>query len=209
MEEPNPCLELPEKQPPTNIDRRGDVILKVGPLGAKRSFRVSSSVLSLGSPVFAAMLSSAFIEGNVPTDGSERTISLQEDNPGAVDTLLNILHLQSQNVTIWKFSSLEQLALLCDKYDCARALKPWTTLWLQQWRGSANGDDNFWKMLYISYAFDDPAAFNRASQGIVQHYTEYTMDSTPDTIPGLAILPDNLISCFNSFRLLLPSTNGA
>lgn len=209
MEEPKEEPKLAVGGKSINIDPKGDVVLEVGPPGAKRSFRVSSNVLSLGSPVFAAMLNSAFIEGNVPTDGSKRTISLQEDDPDAVDTLMNILHLQSQNVIVWTFPLLEQLALLCDKYDCARALKPWKTLWLKEWRGSVNGEDNFWKMLYISYAFDDRAAFYNASEGIVQHYTEYTIDSTPDTIPGLAILPDNVIGCLNILGLFLPSTNGA
>lgn len=107
-----------------NIDPRGDVTLEVGPPEAMITLRVSSSVLSLGSRVFEAMLNSTFIEGNVPADGSTRTISLQEDDPCAVTTLCNALHLQSQNVRVQTFKDFDELARLCDKYDCARALKP-------------------------------------------------------------------------------------
>lgn len=192
MEESKSCLEL-EEHSSTIIDPRGDVILDVGPLGAKQSFQVSSSVLSLGSPVFAAMLNSTFLEGAVPTDGTIRTISLQEDNPQAVTTLLNILHLQSQHVLVWSFTQLDQLAILCDKYDCARALKPWTTLWLQSWSGSVSGEDSFWKTLYISYALDDSVAFYSASLGILQVYTDDETDCAPGSTPGLAILPDDVI----------------
>lgn len=197
MEEPKPVVAGKKKHFSINIDPRGDVTLEVGPPGAKRSLRVSSSVLSLGSPVFTAMLNSTFIEGTVPTDGSTRTISLQEDNPRAVTTLCNVLHHQTHCGRVEKFNDLDQLAILCDKYDCARALKPWTRLWLLRWRGSVSREDNFWKMLYISYALDDRTAFYAASQGIVQHYTEDKIDFAPNSIPGLAILPDDVISCSN------------
>lgn len=196
MEEAKPAVEGKKKHFTINIDPRGDVSLDVGPPGAKRSLRVSSSVLSLGSPVFAAMLNSTFMEGTVPTDGSIRTISLQEDNPRAVTTLCNVLHHQSQYVRVETFKDVDQLALLCDKYDCARALKPWKTLWLQNWHGSENGDDDYWKMLYISYAFDDRSAFYKASLDILQHYTEDKMTDVRATRPGLAILPESVIcSC--------------
>jgi len=85
------------------------------------------------------------------------------------------------------------VALLCDKYDCAKALKPWTTLWLQKWRGSGKGEDDYWKMLYISYAFDDRSAFYAASLAILQHYDDDMMTDASATRPGLAILPDSVI----------------
>lgn len=184
MEEPKSSVEL-DKHSSTIVDPRGDVILDVGPLGAKQSFQVSSSVLSLGSPVFAAMLNSTFLEGSLPTDGTIRTISLQEDNPRPVTTLLNILHFQSQRVLVGSFTQLDQLAILCDKYDCARALKPWTGLWLQRWCGSVSGEDNFWKMLYISYAFDNSLAF----------YTAYSRITRTTTQTALLVTTQGLLSC--------------
>ncbi len=199
MEEPKPAVESKKKHFSINIDPRGDVTLKVGPPGAGRSLRVSSSVLSLGSPVFAAMLNSTFIEGTVPTDGSTRNISLLEDEPRAVTTLCNVLHHQSQYVRVEIFKDFDQLALLCDKYDCARALKPWTTLWLQKWRGVAIGEDDYWKMLYISYAFDDRPAFYAASLAILQHYNDNEMTGALATRPGLAILPDSVIGSWHQY----------
>lgn len=193
MVESKSALEGKKKHFCINIDPRGDVTLDVGPPGHKRRLRVSSNVLSLGSPVLAAMLNSTFIEGTVPTDGSTRTISLLEDDPRAVTTLCNILHHQSQYVRVEMFKDVDQMALLCDKYDCAKALKPWTTLWLQKWRGSGKGEDDYWKMLYISYAFDDRSAFYAASLAILQHYDDDMMTDASATRPGLAILPDSVI----------------
>lgn len=193
-EEPKPVVASKKKPFSISIDTRGDVILEVGPPSAKRSLRVSSKALSLGSPVFAAMLNSTFMEGAVPADGSPRSIPLPEDDPRAVTTLCNVLHHQSDYVRVERFKDLDRLAILCDKYDCARALRPWTTLWLQKWCGSLDGEDDYLKMLYISYAFKDRAAFYTASDYIVSHYNEDQIDGALATRPGPLILPENVLS---------------
>lgn len=176
------------------IDSNGDVVLQVGHGEDGKSLQVSSKVLSLASPVFAAMLNSTFMEGAVPAHGRSRTVSLPEDDIGPVTTLCLIFHLQSHRVNLKEFDPFERLAIVCDKYDCARALKPWSTLWLQKWPGTASGEDDYWKMLYISYAYDDRAAFYAASRGIVQHYTEAMMTAACGSRPGLAILPEGVMS---------------
>ena len=210
MEAPKPVVAGKKKHFSINIDLRGDVILEVGPPGARRNLLVSSSALSLGSPVFAAMLNSTFKEATVPADGSPRTLQFPEDNPRAVTTLCNVLHHQSQFVRVEKFKDLNKLAILCDKYDCARALKPWSTLWLQRWPGSESGEDDYLKMIYISYAFDDRAAFYAASLAILQHYTEEKMTDESATRRGLDILPDNVMSTWLQYPPpLLSSANQA
>ncbi|KAI9874031.1 MAG: hypothetical protein M1830_010268 [Pleopsidium flavum] len=176
------------------VDFNGDVILQVGQEGHGKSLQVSSKVLNLASPVFAAMLNSTFVEGTVPADGQPRIISLPEDDGEAVTTLCLILHLQSHRVHMREFDHFERLAIVCDKYDCARALRPWSTLWLQKWCGSPGGEDDYWRMLYISYAYDDRAAFFVASRAILKHYTEDVIAFAYDIRPELAILPEGILS---------------
>lgn len=93
--------------------------------------RVSSTVLSLASPVFKVTFSNKFAEGNnlrANAKARGRTIPaevpLPEDDSRAMTLLCQILHHQF-NQKEHGSPSLEELgglALLCHKYDCARVL---------------------------------------------------------------------------------------
>ncbi len=182
----------------TAIDSAGDLILELGQTDVKTHLRVSSKALALASPVFAAMVSSRFSEGNELAKGSLRPIPLPEDDPEAVTLLCNILHFRSRLVPARiPFPLLEKLALVCDKYDTAGAVTPWSTLWFQQWVGSLTGEDRYAKVLCLSYAYDNRKAFYEASSNFLQ----YTADSTvEDSMEGPSLVPDPLIGGFISFQ---------
>jgi len=105
---------------------------------------VLTKVLKLASPVFASMFRPGFQEGNSlqsqPQSGSGSratdtsdlpVIHLYEDNPFAMEVLLNALHFRCHRITSkLEFPMLSDVAVLSDKYDCSRALKPWAELWL-------------------------------------------------------------------------------
>jgi hypothetical protein len=97
---PRPNLE------PTIIDVTGDIILIV-PAGKKQhKFLVSLFTLCLASPVFSAMLgNSCFREGldlqkhkSRKDPKSRFELKLENDNPDAMEIILNVIHLRGEDV---------------------------------------------------------------------------------------------------------------
>jgi len=102
----------------------------------KITLRVSSSVLSLASPVFAAMLSGPLSEGiafRAPNSPRPFPVTLPEDD-GAVFTILtNVIHFRSESVPVLpSTSTLLSLATLVDKYACHSALLCYGEIWLNR-----------------------------------------------------------------------------
>lgn len=100
------------------------------------SLRVSSSVLTLVSPVFSRMLSGHLAEGVAfRTTNSPRPfpIALPDDDGAAFTILANIAHHRSDQIPSNPLTSeLLELALLADKYDCANLLSAHGIIWLQR-----------------------------------------------------------------------------
>lgn len=103
----------------------GDVILVVGST-AKR-FRVSSEILTAASPVFKTMLGPNFREGQQPRSSTEPVeVSLPEDDPGAMQGLCRLLHLDVFNTadTLTLGSqNIFGIVVLADKYDAVTAIR--------------------------------------------------------------------------------------
>ncbi|KAK1063662.1 hypothetical protein LTR74_009274 [Friedmanniomyces endolithicus] len=109
------------------IAPHGDVLLVCGEQvdGAKITcLRVDSHIMSFGSPVFKTLLASGFKEGSTLATSTMVEIPLPEDIPEHMAMLCNIFHMRSDCVSQLNLSSLQGLAQLCDKYDCAPAAKP-------------------------------------------------------------------------------------
>ena len=108
------------------IDAAGDLWLEMD----SRKLLVSSKILSLASPVFNAMLNSKFREGQNATSGP-RTITLPDDDVDAMTVVCHALHHMTHRVPVHLISTkLNTLAILCDKYGCVQAMKPWSRTWL-------------------------------------------------------------------------------
>lgn len=116
-----------------------DVIISLTREGSSPArFFVSSTVLCAGSSVFAAMLgpSSHFAEGialrHAQAAGGDRYIQiLFDDDPVALAVILNAMHFQLENmprdITV---EQLMQLAIVCNKYNCAAVLMPFVERWI-------------------------------------------------------------------------------
>ena len=78
-------------------DSDGDVVLRYSKpeCDASMSFRVSSKVLRLASPVFVRMLSPTFKEGRALLHEDRVVIELKDDDPSLMELILNILHHQA------------------------------------------------------------------------------------------------------------------
>ena len=118
----------------TDIDPAGDVILDVGieACGDKAHLRVSSKVLSLASPVFAAMFGPKWFDGVNKVSASEpQHISLPEDDSSPMKWICQILHYHKDISTEKDILFLVGVAELCDKYDLESPIKTWARLCLE------------------------------------------------------------------------------
>ena len=145
-----------------SIDHNGDTLLEVSNPDGKTRLLVSSKVLTLASPVFAAMFKSRFKEGlNNHSKSAKPPIPLLDDNAEAVIVLCNAIHLRTSEMPKkLAVACLKDLAVVCDKYDCTSALTPWSAMWLQAGTECLAVED-LDKLLFAAYVLDNPDAFSR------------------------------------------------
>ncbi len=106
-----------------HVDPSGNLSLLVGPVDEQKTFVVSSAALCLASPVWRAMVNPEgyFLEAH----SEERKVSLPDDDPKYLLLLLNIVHLQFHKVPqVLPTKDLFEMAVLCDKYDTVRVVRP-------------------------------------------------------------------------------------
>lgn len=114
--------------PTIYLDTNGDLRLRVGSETGDdvQDFVVCSRTMGRSSSVWKAMLFDGFKESR-PAAG-EWVVSLPEEQPKALLTVLNIIHGRYTEVP--KILSLEQLYLilvLTHKYDMVQKAQPWAT----------------------------------------------------------------------------------
>lgn len=170
----------PEKRPIAAVDIApdGDLILEVDTPAGLARFRVVSAALCLSSPVFRAMLgpNSNFKEAcelRKSKSAEPHVISLDDDYPQALAVVLHVLHLRNdkvpQKIT---FDNLYELAVICDKYDCAVAMSLWISIWVRQW-SDLSLDSGYERWLFIAWAFGIEDVFTKLSKKIIMegHFT--------------------------------------
>ena len=168
-----------------DVDPEGDITLVVG----DQQIRASSKVLALASPVFATMLGPYFAEGQAKNP----SITLPEDDVEAMSWLCKALHFKlSANERLISFGLGRKLATLCDKYDTSVAISSWSATWMQNWKGSVDGDISYATLLYMSYAFGNHEAFWCTSRDIMQYYTTNGMKQIAHELQS-EILPYRLL----------------
>ncbi|KAI1373095.1 hypothetical protein F4677DRAFT_430214 [Hypoxylon crocopeplum] len=134
------------------IDPEGDLCLTVGEERVEEddppvTFLVCSKTMARTSPVWKRMLYGGFAESVQPksASGKEWIVSLPEDHPQAVQTLLNIMHgyfdkiplvidFSATGTSEKAMGSIDLYHLYCltvvtDKYDCTRIIRPWAKGW--------------------------------------------------------------------------------
>ncbi|KAH6843381.1 hypothetical protein B0I37DRAFT_418488 [Chaetomium sp. MPI-CAGE-AT-0009] len=131
-------MDEPPKNTLVSLADNGDLILDVRNLGRvkSRSFLVSSHVLIMTSPVFAAMLGPKFKEGqqlqhNVTENVAQPpTIALEEDDVDAMDFILSSIHYKADRTSkTLTAREIVEIAVQSDKYDFHSALIPWIRVW--------------------------------------------------------------------------------
>ncbi|OCL08748.1 hypothetical protein AOQ84DRAFT_34754 [Glonium stellatum] len=78
----------------SSLDPDGDVVLKCQDrdTGTAISFRASSKVLLLTSPVYVRMFSSSFKEGQELLQGDCAVVELKDNDASSISLILNVLH---------------------------------------------------------------------------------------------------------------------
>lgn len=93
---------------------------------------VSSSILRLASPLFAALLENAATEGKIPDEHSPPELDFTDlEDPDAFISLLKIMHLRTRSVprTVG-LEKLTQLAKLVDQFGCHEAVELFSDGWI-------------------------------------------------------------------------------
>ena len=150
-----------------DVDPAGDVILTVGSEehGDQARLRVSSKVLSLASPAFAAMVGPKWSDNANKASSSEpQHISLPDDSQSPMDWICQILHLRKDISTNKDIAFLVSVAQLCDKYDLESPIKPWAEMCLQSaqinsFTFHAIEEVDLMGLMYISLVFRNSEPF--------------------------------------------------
>lgn len=158
---------------PVRLAKRGDVILKLGKKdNATLDLLVSSVALSLMSPVFEAMFSGPFIEGQSLSPDSPRTVPLPDDDPEAMRLLCSTAHmcvdeLPNKNVPRKIVHTVfAEYAILCDKYDCIGAVSAYSKRWAMELLVFP-GRQHFEKLIFSTYVLDLPDEFAKATRAVI------------------------------------------
>ncbi|SLM41255.1 hypothetical protein LPUS_12201 [Lasallia pustulata] len=157
------------------LDDEGDIILAVGPTGAHR-ITVSSKVLCLASDVFKAMTKPRFREGLSLRSPKNPTaepvvIVLPDDDPLATLMLCQLLHFQIDMVESHPDAmKVLALAVVCDKYNCAGAIRYATEMWLNLLVGSADVS-SLKQLLIATYLLDSAVMFASVTSKLLRDWT--------------------------------------
>ena len=175
------------------VAKRGDVILQSGQDGVGEGVRnilVSSVVLGLASPVFAAMFDGRFSEGQNLSPASPRTVPLPDDDPESIIMICKIAHMQTSELPLkLAVTVVSKIALACHKYDCANVVRPWAIIWIGALLEDLEAAD-FEKMLLATHLLDLPREFFRVSQRLVRDPN--TIFSVTKAMDGHEFLPLNV-----------------
>ena len=177
----------------SNVDPAGDLLLQIGSEENQTQLRVSSKVLSLASPVFAAMLSPRFAEGQKPSE-KEWTVSLPDDDAEALSAVCRAIHFVSISADEVSLSLLEEVAKVCDKYDLALATRNWSETALQSWKYRLEEEETqSTKMLGISYIFGNHEVFWMASRNLLFHSSQNLLSADREMPLDLDNFPEDVL----------------
>jgi hypothetical protein len=175
---------------PIQLHPRGDAILVVHhEVKPSRKWLVSSCILGAASPYFKGLLNSDFKEGQAVRSGQCPEITLEEDDPDAMDIILSCLHFKNTatSLTLQVFTSV---AIHSDKYNCGQALTAWVSLWYRELGTSLDSRD-LETLLSAAYLFRQPDVFENASKNFLRHST-ICLGKEQDASEIMCRLPDNL-----------------
>ncbi|KAI1310162.1 hypothetical protein F5Y03DRAFT_403751 [Xylaria venustula] len=166
------------------LDPKGDLRLNVGTVDAK-SFTVCSKSLARASPFWDKLLYGVFKEGkdqNSQDGNLEWTIDLPDDDPKAMEVLLNIAHGRFDAVPKYKknvaIADVYDISVITDKYHMTYMIRPWAKDWARSALYSTKFRPKLWqwtnvhRRLWISWELGDRAAFEKNAKRLLWESSE-------------------------------------
>ena len=159
------------------VDPSGDLRLVAGYTDAEgddsdsRTFVVSTRVLCLASPIWKSMFDPSGPWAKQKS-GSE-PFEMKEDDPDTLLILLDAAHLNFDLIPqMLDLDQLFQLAVLCDKYDTFKLVRPWISGWITWLQGlkptCAPGNEDW---LFISWSLGKEKIYQTLSKHLVSSVT--------------------------------------
>ncbi|KAG8627849.1 hypothetical protein KVT40_003722 [Elsinoe batatas] len=151
--------------------RDGDVYIAPGTPPLKQ-YLVSSAVLSNASPVFQAMFSNHFEEGQQLSTAAPKPVSLPEDDPRSVEILLYVMHYHPAAKDM-ETEEGAAFAQLCDKYGCVESMGSYMNSWLAAtWEKYRYEFDEECKLCATAWYFGDAESFRSISSRLVLEHED-------------------------------------
>ncbi|KAM3421011.1 hypothetical protein BST61_g1435 [Cercospora zeina] len=144
---------------------------------------VSSVVLSLGSPVFKAMLGAHFKEGTTLATGAQLELPLPEDSPRAMLAICEVMHMKSVTRAAPSVDQLVKIVMLVDKYDCRGALNYAMREWIRCTEEIAPGDMDRLHLFVIAYLMELRQDFSKFGYHLVGKSSLSFRFDPPNDIP--------------------------
>ena len=192
---------------PNDADPHGDLLLRIDCNDKQVAVHVSSKILSLASPVFKAMLSVKFAEGQGSKD-TDWTISLPDNDADAMTIVCHTLHYADTDSDDVDLTLLEKVAEVCDKYNMAKAIRGWSESALLKWRLAVDIDETLYtKLLYVSYVLESQETFWAVSRGLM-YYCRVAPSRDTKIDLSFATVPESLLSKLDRSLIIFLSIAG-
>jgi hypothetical protein len=164
----------------TYLDPLGDLRLRVKHTnGLTEEYVVCSKAMARSSPVWNAMLFGGYKESRPPND--EWIVSMEEDKPEALLTILHIIHGAFNSVPHKITSStLYDLLTVTEKYDMTHVTRPWAQTWMKDIQNHYDfRSDTI--VLFVAWEMGDQLVFEDCAHKLVQ---ECCVDSEGHLVRG-------------------------
>lgn len=139
-------------------------LVKVPTTNTAKIYIVSSTVMSLASPVWKVL----FDPQGQFQEATAKEAYLLDDDPDMLLILLRISHLQFHELpAMLTFVQLLNLAILCDKYDTVRIVRPWIRQWQEPLEDLAL-TPGYEEWLFIAWTFGDSVTFKNLAQQLAK-----------------------------------------
>lgn len=149
----------------------GDLILKLGQGNDVVRIKVNSHILRAASRPFKVMLGPQFAEGKGLSFEEPKEIPLTDDDPDAMQTICQILHLKNHAVTEHPTShTILAIAQAVDKYLLHEALSFATAKWLVA--ENMKTVEDLKRLLAAAILLDHSRVVKRVTQVLVLDHTE-------------------------------------
>lgn len=159
------------------IDKYADLQLIFESNGESLGLLVCRRTTCRASPVFKAMLAkdSRCLESITIDDTKDidciTTIRLPNDDIDIMQIIMYAIHCEGDEVPqSVDFHQLEQIAILCDKYDLRRSLGAWPKVWMEPYYQSIE-KDGYERFLFIATVFHSTDIILRITKHLIMTTT--------------------------------------